>query len=578
MDFSTDGTRRMVISGTGNVGIGTASPSYKLVINDDASTGQGLHVTGGGGGGTIARFERDVGHTGSYVDINVNSGDPQIRFTESSGVDWAIGVEGNVFEIVDGSNLGGTSLFELSTSGMTVAGTGRFTSTVRFDGATENYDGAHNIYRTGAGYLRHRIADQSLYLGVTNTAGTLHYPIVLNAASDLLIFNNEEGEMARFNTVGDFGINVTSPAEKLHVAGNTRFDYTHGQYSRLGLPAANNGAGNGDAYMYLWMSEPSASWTGGGIARNMRNNSAAFSRINTALTSQMIRFEEAGNITFTVDTGSVRATPLNLTSTGATVTGNMAVTGTIVCNSTITVGNGLSASDIYMSDSDEGVRRIHCNSNRVGFLTQAGGWGSYCNDDGSWASDNRIYVGFDSGVTNSISCSDWFRSNNSTGWYNQSYAGGIYMQDTTWVRVYNNKAFYVGNHIAATGNITAYYSDERLKTKVSTIENALDKVVSLEGFVYVENEKAKELGYNNDKQQVGVSAQSVQRVLPEAVSLAPVDMETHETTGEITSKSGENYLTVDYARLVPLLIESIKELSTKNQELENRLKKLEDKD
>ena len=76
------------------------------------------------------------------------------------------------------------------------------------------------------------------------------------------------------------------------------------------------------------------------------------------------------------------------------------------------------------------------------------------------------------------------------------------MIDTTWVRVYNSKAFYVANQIAATGNITAYYSDIRFKTKTGKIENALDKVEKLEGFYYVENELAKSLGYNNDKQQV----------------------------------------------------------------------------
>ena len=40
-----------------------------------------------------------------------------------------------------------------------------------------------------------------------------------------------------------------------------------------------------------------------------------------------------------------------------------------------------------MYDSDEGTRQIHCNSNRIGFLNQSGGWGSYCTDDGSFASD-----------------------------------------------------------------------------------------------------------------------------------------------------------------------------------------------
>jgi hypothetical protein len=173
---------------------------------------------------------------------------------------------------------------------------------------------------------------------------------------------------------------------------------------------------------------------------------------------------------------------------------------------------------------------------------------------------------------NEIYNNGWYRTNGSKGWYNQSYGGGLYMVDTTWVRVYNGKRFYVPNEIAATGNVTAYYSDERLKTKTGSIENALQKVQSLEGFTYVENDLAKSVGYSNDKQQVGVSAQQVQSVLPEAVSLAPFDYETNEETGEITSKSGEEYLTVDYSRLVPLLIESIKELKTEVDDLKEQLR------
>jgi hypothetical protein len=45
-------------------------------------------------------------------------------------------------------------------------------------------------------------------------------------------------------------------------------------------------------------------------------------------------------------------------------------------------------------------------------------------------------------------------------------------------------------------------------------------------------------------------------------------MYTDPETGEISSKSGENYLTVDYSRLVPLLIEAIKEQQKKIEELE----------
>lgn len=125
--------------------------------------------------------------------------------------------------------------------------------------------------------------------------------------------------------------------------------------------------------------------------------------------------------------------------------------------------------------------------------------------------------------------------------------------------------------LTATGNITAYYSDERLKTKTGDLEGALEKIKQLNGFYYVENDLAKELGFDNDQQQVALSAQEVQAVMPEAVSLAPFDMAKDEETGDTlnVSASGEDYLTVDYARLVPLLVEAIKELKAEIEELKN---------
>ena len=106
--------------------------------------------------------------------------------------------------------------------------------------------------------------------------------------------------------------------------------------------------------------------------------------------------------------------------------------------------------------------------------------------------------------------------------------------------------------IRATNNITAYYSDERLKDFEGTIPNALDKVSQIGGYYFRENETAKKLGYDNDELQVGVNAQEIQKVMPEVVKEAPVSSE---------------YLTVQYEKLVPLLIESIKELKQEIEEL-----------
>ncbi|OUU40018.1 MAG: hypothetical protein CBC16_06830 [Verrucomicrobia bacterium TMED56] len=119
----------------------------------------------------------------------------------------------------------------------------------------------------------------------------------------------------------------------------------------------------------------------------------------------------------------------------------------------------------------------------------------------------------------------------------------------------------VSGELRATGNITAYYSDERLKDMHGKIENALDKVELVNGYYFKENKKAKELGYDNDDMQVGVSAQEIEKILPEVIDLAP-----------ISEKEGveENYKTVHYDKLVPLLIEAIKELNQKVKDLENK--------
>ena len=93
-------------------------------------------------------------------------------------------------------------------------------------------------------------------------------------------------------------------------------------------------------------------------------------------------------------------TPYNSTNPSGYITGinSSAVTtalgftplsssGSVTINGDLTVGVG-NSSNIYMNDGDEGQRQIHCNSNRIGFLTQAGAWGAYCDDAGNWFANN----------------------------------------------------------------------------------------------------------------------------------------------------------------------------------------------
>ncbi|MEG1006522.1 MAG: pyocin knob domain-containing protein [Bacteroides sp.] len=54
----------------------------------------------------------------------------------------------------------------------------------------------------------------------------------------------------------------------------------------------------------------------------------------------------------------------------------------------------------------------------------------------------RIFTGYDSGIAQSMSCANWFRSNGATGWINDTYGGGMNMVDSDTVCVYGNKVLY----------------------------------------------------------------------------------------------------------------------------------------
>ena len=142
-------------------------------------------------------------------------------------------------------------------------------------------------------------------------------------------------------------------------------------------------------------------------------------------------------------------------------------------------------------------------------------------------------------------------------WDNAFYV----LQSQHWYGHNGSQAMYLGesgNDIHTRGtilgykDITAYYSDSRLKDFHGVIENPLDKVMKLNGYYWTENEKAKELGYNNDRMQVGVSAQEIEKVLPELIKDAPI---------------GHGYKTIDYGKITPLLIEAIKELKNEINQL-----------
>ena len=136
-------------------------------------------------------------------------------------------------------------------------------------------------------------------------------------------------------------------------------------------------------------------------------------------------------------------------------------------------------------------------------------------------------------------------------------AGGagrvIYNSGTNTTATSSNLSFD-GTNLSVGGDITAFASDMRLKQGIEQIEGAVAKVCQLSGFTYEFNQEAKHQLRLPKGRHAGVSAQEVEKVLPEAVAQRPND----------------KFLTVKYEKLIPLLIEAIKELKTEIDDLKSQ--------
>jgi hypothetical protein len=153
------------------------------------------------------------------------------------------------------------------------------------------------------------------------------------------------------------------------------------------------------------------------------------------------------------------------------------------------------------------------------------------------AGDIRLASGGDLKISAAVSGNDMALYNENGDLYFNNGTQRMFLSAAGNLAVGNN--ITAGGDITATGNVTAY-SDAKLKTELSRIEGALDKVEKLAGYVYTRTDSGE--------RQTGLLAQDVQAVLPEAV-----------VNGE--------YLSVAYGNMMGLVVEAIKELRAELNEL-----------
>jgi Chaperone of endosialidase len=288
-----------------------------------------------------------------------------------------------------------------------------------------------------------------------------------------------------------------------------------------------------------------------------------------------------GNITLTAISNSTMV----VTSTGANITGTANISGASNIGSTLGVTGNISV--INSGTTILGVRPTNFGYSSSYSVVQIGAnSGNYTvslaydpsvNSNGAFTGDGSEIVTRD-GVK-------FIQPNSTSAWYLNTLvmSGGnvaigtasatqkLIVSGNTQVTSFGvgTAASGTSGEIRATNAITAFYSDQRLKDIKGPIPDALGKLITLEGVIYTQNATAEKYGYMDYSEQVGVIAQQVQKVLPQIVKPAPFDMD-----GNNSSVSGENYLTVQYEKLIPLLIESIKQLNAKVNTLETEISEL----
>lgn len=502
-------------------------------------------------------FGTDASNSAEVIIDTTNGGSPQISFTESNDASWATGVDDtdNSFKIhgtatatVPTINNLTTPIFELTTAGEALIngnkvfhagndGSGSGLSADTFRGVSIDSFLRSDVGDSKSGYLK--------VFGASFTSGT-------DTATDTAIVQ-EKGNYL----YGDDG---------------TYLRKLLGWATDGTLQIGQNGTSLiTDIDLMPGNSGNSAVKVNGNAIWNTGNDSTLVKTNTTQTVSGAKTFSGtttfSGNTVFSGTTHTFSAGTAKFHGETEILAGNSnpklrlkrltgGTAGDDITDITMT-DNGL---DFIIDNDNDGdaadyrFRRITGGAEQAIALLNNSGFYKYNNgavafqviaNDVTVQTGGSISLGYNvASISNAIGCSGWFRSSGSTGWYNGTYGGGVYMNDTTYVRIYNSKKLLVENDAHATNFVLT--SDRNLKDKIEPLK--------------VEEIKAEwrtfELKSKPGEKRYGVIAQELLETHPEFVR---------------KDEDAEHY-SVAYT---DLLIAKVAELEAKNKSLESRLERLE---
>ena len=522
----------LFISTTGNIGIGTSTNlNSNLTIN-----------------GSLSASNITINNSGTNK-IIFNDAFQDIKIQLNSG--YGLGIQANTLLY---SSLNTHRFMTGATQTMILDNLGNLTTTKNIDcggGIAINGSNAfYNISDVDAGNLTNTYINFKM-AGATNDWCYLRqigapetFKLTFDFLDDLdarfcirsITSTNNPDTIKEVFTVdnGNVGIGTNNPISKLHIHTNLNSEVVGIKITDL-----TTGAGNADGFG-IFKNASHETWIQNYEVANLYLDTAGNNTIFNVAGSERMRITNTGNVAIGITNPSVNDLLTLRTSLSSSDT-DINFINNLNSNAIIGVGGSTSTS---LNSSYQNNLFIHALCNIV----------LNANNNTS-ATNPHLFISTNGKIGIGIS--------NPSSSYALTVSSNLYVLGT----------------IYSTGDIAAFFSDDRLKTKISTINNPLNIINNLSGFKFLPNEIANSYGIYNDKIDIGLSAQEVQKVLPEIVSIAPFDRE--EINGKTISKSGKDYLTIKYDKLIPVLVESIKELNKKinniTENFENRIKNIENK-
>ena len=532
---STGGTSQWITNSsniyynTGNVGIGTSTPAYKLDIDGDInlSSGSVLRVNG------TTVFKDDVSKfnvgVGDYANASVTTG----TFDVATGYNALYANTAGYYNVATGS-------YALTQNTIGLSNTATGTSTLRNNtsGSSNTANGINALYNNTTGYSNVAIGASALF---KNSVGNNTIAVGDSALFNIGYGANEMtaiGSKALFNNTDGF-VNTACGF-------NALYSNTHGgNNTAMGSQALyNNTSGHentatGIDALYFHISG----------SQNTAYGSFALEGDSTGTGNTGIGYAALGdNKTGSYNTAlGFDATVINDNLTNATAIGAYAYVSKI---NSIVLG---SIKGIGSATADVNVG--------IGITNPSSPLVVYGNTD--MASSNVIiakYAGPSTTIPEYGLSADTRGSSNGTGGVFYGGKDGIYAYGPEYA------GYFEGPVLATTYQV----SDEKLKTNINDYNNAIQNLLRLPVKQY--NFKTGGL-YNKMNlpkgQQVGILAQDVEKVYPNLIH----DTRFSEPEIDITKKDkGDeiDFKAVNYTGLVPVLVKAVQELSVQNDQLKQQ--------